>query len=264
MEKRESSRKTAPGAATLAGTLLFLVTGMWLVLSVVPAGWGLPTWLSTAADHWFLGWLLLPALGVVVGYCLNFPRWSYPYVGLQLIMSLYMTNVSTPGLRILGYTFPRHFLWGWLAWIPLFVAIGAGLLITRSLRPLGRFFTNLGGDATQLSFAFFGFFPLLILIAFDEVTDFFSLPWIALLSALMVLIAWLYMRQVDIPQRTAVLAGGLALLLAGTIVGTYMYWGKAGMALIPAITLSVIVGLVMLLPALIGFLYHLFEPGVQG
>jgi hypothetical protein len=205
----------------------------------------------------------VPVVGVV-GYCLSFPRWSYPYVGLQLIMSLYMTNVSTPGLRILGYTFPRHFLWGWLAWIPLFVAIGAGLVITRSLRPLGRFFTNLGGDATQLSFAFFGFFPLLILFAFDEVTDHFSLPWIALLSALMVATAWLYLRQVDIPRRAAVLAGGMALLLGGGIVSGYHYWRQEGMDLGAGITLSATIGIWMLLPALMGFLYNLFEPGVQG
>jgi len=261
METRENSRRPISGAEILAGTLPFLITGVWLVLSEVPAGWGLPNWLSYAADRWFLGWLLLPAFGVAIGYSLNFPRWSYPYVGLQFIMSLYMTYVSTPGLRILGYTFQRSLLWGWRAWVPLFVAIGVGLVITRSLRPLGRFFTNLGGDATQLSYAFFGFSPLLIVFSFDEINDQYSLPWMALLSALMLATAWLYLRQVGIPGRAAVLAGGLALLFAGAIVGTYLYWGKTDMDLIPSITLSFYVGTVMLLPALMGFLYNLFEPG---
>ncbi len=262
METREASRRPASGAATLAGTLLFLVTGLWLTLSVVPAGWGLPAWLSDTAHHWFLGWLLLPAIGLAAGYCLSFPRWSYPCVGLQVIMSLYMTYVSTPDLRILGYTFQRNMLWGWRAWIPFFAAIGVGLFITRSPRPLGRFFANLGGDATQLSFALFGSFPLLILVSFDEVKDLFSLPWLALLSALMVITAWLYMRQKDIPRRTAVLAGGISLIIGGVIAGNYIYWGQGGMDLVPAIVFSGMIGLVMLLPALMGFLYNLFEPGV--
>jgi hypothetical protein len=262
MKRPKELRRQASGTETLAGILPFLVTGLWLVLSEVPAGWGLPAWLADGAGRWFLGWLLLPAFGVAVGYNLSFPRWSYPYVGLQFFMSLYMTYVSTPGLRIFGYTFQRNLLWGWRAWIPLFVAIGVGLLITRSLRPLGRFFTNLGGDATQLSFAFFGSSPLLILVSFDEVKGLSSLPWVTLLSALMVVAAWLYLRQEAIPRRTAVLAGGISLILMGIIVGNYIYWGQDGMSLLPAIVLSGMIGLIMLLPAFIGFLYHLFEPGV--
>ncbi len=85
METREAPQRPVSGAATLAGTLLFLITGLWLTLSVVPAEWGLPAWLSNAADRWFLGWLLLPAIGLAAGYSLSFPRWSYPYVGLQVI-----------------------------------------------------------------------------------------------------------------------------------------------------------------------------------
>jgi hypothetical protein len=263
MKLHGNTQRQASSAKTLAGTLLFLVTGLWLVLSVVPAGWGLPTWLSSIADRWYLGWLLLPAIGLVAGYCLSFPRWSYPYAGLQFIMSLYMAYVSTPGLRILGYTFQRHSLWGWRAWVPFFVAIGAGLVITRSLRPLGRFFTNLKGDATQLSFALFGSLPFLILVSFDEVRDQLSLPWLALLSVLMVATAWLYMRQERIPRRAAVLAGGIVLIIGGINAGNYMYWGQDGMALGPALTFSGMVGLVMLLPALIGVLYNLFEPEAQ-
>src|SRR5574341_363489 len=137
MKTREASRRPVSGAEALAGTLLFLVTGLWLTLSVVPTGWGLPAWLSNAADRWSLGWLLLPAIGLAAGYCLSFPRWSYPYVGLQVIMSLYMTYASTPDLRILGYTFQRNMLWGWRAWTPFFAAIGVGLIITRSTHPLG-------------------------------------------------------------------------------------------------------------------------------
>ena len=67
--------------------------------------------------------------------------------------------------------------------LPFFVAIGVALVITRLFRPLGRFFTNLGGDATQLSFAFY------------EIKDQYALPWMAMLSALMIDSAWPYMRR---------------------------------------------------------------------
>jgi hypothetical protein len=59
METQDHSQRSTSGAETLAGTLPFFVTGLWHVLSDVPAEWGLPTRLSSTADRWFLGWLLL-------------------------------------------------------------------------------------------------------------------------------------------------------------------------------------------------------------
>ena len=68
----------------------------------------------------------------------------------------------------------------------------------------------------------------------------------------------------DIPRRAAVLAAGMALLLSGEIISGYLYWRQEDMELDPSITLSAMIGLWMLLPALMGFMYNLFEPGVQG
>ncbi len=59
------------------------------------------------------------------------------------------------------------------------------LLITRSLRPFLRLFTNIWEDWTLLTFGMFGFMPLLIGVGFDEVDRLYSLRFMVALTLLM-------------------------------------------------------------------------------
>ena len=97
-----------------------------------------------------------------------------------------MKHVATPGLRIFNYTFGRNDYWGWRAWIPLMAMVAIGFLITRSLRPVLRLFTNVWRDWTLLTFGMFGSMPLLVMISFDEVDNLYSLPFMVVLTLIMV------------------------------------------------------------------------------
>lgn len=224
---RDLKRSTFWGAA-LAGAALFLITGLELVLGEIPHDWTVPAWFPTVRYVASLGFLFMPAIGFGIGWIRSFPGWSYPYVGMTLITSLYMMNVATPGLRILGYEFGRNDLWGWRAWIPLAVMAAVGLLITRSLEPVLRLFTNVWEDWTLLTFGMFGFMPLLVAIGFDEVDRLYSLPFMVVLTLVMAGTAFAYLGSAYQRQRVLALVVGLFLVTTIVTAAPTMYWLENG------------------------------------
>ena len=242
-------------AETLAGMTLFLISGLGLILNEVPHDWVVPLWLTHLAGALLLAYLLVPAIGFGLGWIWGFPRWSYPYLGLALLVSLYMMNVATPGLRILNYTFGRNDQWGWRAWIPVSVMIVIALLITRSLRPLLKLFTNIWADWTLVTFGMFGFMPLLIGIGFDEVDRLYSLPFMVASTFLMVGTALAYLRSTRQWQRVLALLIGIILILTIVAIAPTVYWLENGWVNVQGVVVGgTIVGLVMFSPALIGLL----------
>ena len=242
-------------AETLAGMTLFLISGLGLILNEVPHDWVVPLWLTHLAGALLLAYLLVPAIGFGIGWIWGFPRWSYPYLGLALLVSLYMMNVATPGLRILNYTFGRNDLWGWRAWIPVSVMVVIALLITRSLRPLLKLFTNIWADWTLVTFGMFGFMPLLIGIGFDEVDRLYSLPFMVALTFFMVGTALAYLRSTHQWQRVLALLIGIILILTIVAIAPTVYWLENGWVNVQGVVVGgTIVGLVMFSPVLIGLL----------
>jgi hypothetical protein len=242
-------------AETLAGMTLFLISGLGLILNEVPHDWVVPLWLTHLAGALLLAYLLVPAIGFGIGWIRGFPRWSYPYLGLALLVSLYMMNVATPGLRIFNYTFGRNDLWGWRAWIPVSVMVVIALLITRSLRPLLKLFTNIWEDWTLLTFGMFGFMPLLIGIGFDEVDRLYSLPFMVALTFFMVGTALAYLRSTHQWQRVLALLIGIILILTIVAIAPTVYWLENGWVNVQGVVVGgTIVGLVMFSPVLIGLL----------
>jgi len=240
---------------TLAGMILFLISGLGLILNEIPHDWGVPLWLTHLAGALLLAYLLVPAIGFGIGWIRGFPRWSYPYWGLALLVSLYMMRVATPGLRILNYTFGRNDLWGWRAWIPVSAMAVIALLITRSLRPLFKLFTNIWADWTRLTYGMFGFMPLLIGIGFDEVDRLYSLPFMVALTFLMVGTALAYLRSTRQWQRVSALLIGIILVAAIVAVAPTVYWLENGWVNVQGTVIGgTIVVLVMFSPALIGLL----------
>src|SRR5512140_3172001 len=64
------------------------------------------------------GWIFLIAVIILItvltaGWIKDWPRWAFPYIGVMLGVSLMLSNSSTPGLVLFGYTFDRSELWGW-------------------------------------------------------------------------------------------------------------------------------------------------------
>lgn len=218
----------ASWAAALAGTALFLILGLGLIVGEIPHDWPVPTWLPHLRSELFLSTLVFPAIGLGIGWARGFPRWSYPYVGHVLLFSWYVMSVATPGLRVFNYTFGRNDLWGWRAWIPFFAMAGMALLITRSLHPVFKLFTNAWKDWTLLTFGMFGFMPLLVAVGFDEVDRLYSLYFMVALTLVMAGTALAYLRSTRLAQRVLALLVGIILTVTVVTVGPTVYWLEHG------------------------------------
>jgi hypothetical protein len=242
-------------AAVLAGEVVFLVAGLNLILGEIPHDWAVPTWLPHFGRTLFLISLILPAIGFGIGWIKGFPRWSYPYVGLELLTSLYMMSVATPGLRIFNYTFGRNDLWGWRAWIPFLVVAAIALSVTRSLRPLVNLFINAWRDWTLVTFGMFGFMPLLVGVGFDEMDRLYSLPFMFILTLVMAGTVAAYLRSGRPLPQVLALSVGITLIVAVTAIAPTLYWLEHGYVSVKGmIVTAALVMAVMFSPALLGLL----------
>jgi hypothetical protein len=198
----------------LAGTAPFLLWGLMLIALEIPR-----TWME---DSPVLGIALLGGLifalpvGMCIGWIKSFPRWSYPYVGNTLIFNFYLMNASTP-----GFLFGRE-LWGWRAWIPFLVIAGIAFTVTRSLKPVVRFYQNIVEDWTVLTFTLFGFMPLTVAILFDEMDRLYSLYFMVPLTILMCGTAFLYLYGKE--RRVLVLVTGISLIVVIAVLGPAFFW----------------------------------------
>lgn len=237
-------------SATLAAIALFGLWGLGLIFNELPHEWVLPGWVRSFSGLLLGGTIVLLPIGLCIGWIRRFPRWSYPYVVHSLIFSLYMMNVATP-----GFLFGRE-VWGWRAWIPLAVVAGVALLVTRSLHPLRKLFTNIWDDWTLLTFGLFGFMPLLIAVVFDEMDRLYSLYFMVILTLLMVGTAFLYMRRPDHRERISILLIGIFLTITLAMAAPAVYWlDHGGTNIVPAVVAGIVVFLVMVSPALISLMH---------
>jgi len=275
--------------ATLLGALYFLLVGLQLILSDIPLDSAVPAGLRTF-DWLLLFGLVIPAIGFAAGWALGFPRWCYPYIGGLLVYSLYMMNMHTPFWYHLGY---ENQDWGWRAWFPFLLAAatgatiswlscsrsspplppggeGSGVRADSPLPPAGEgqaavsaagvraFSTNIYHDPTLATYAMFAWMPLIIFVAFDEISYLYSLVYILLLTALMVATAVLYHRASRGDTRAVLLAAGLLLTLVVSELGMIAYWlPRDGVYLPGALLWGVFIAVVMLYPL---WLRHLARP----
>jgi hypothetical protein len=234
--------------ATIAGALFFLLAGLELMAGDIPRTWSIPNRLA-GVDFLFLFGLLVPAIAFAIGWVFYFPRWSYPYTAALPVFSLYMMSTATPLLRQLGYL---NRGWGYLAWIPFLLAVLVGLLLTRSLHPIARFFTNIRQDWTLGTYAMFAWMPMLISIGFDEIYRLYSLVFKLVLTILMVATSLLYLRAGRHKSQSRIMVAGVLISLAVTNIGSIAYWQPVGGVFIPgAIAWDLVILGVMFSPALI-------------
>jgi hypothetical protein len=220
----QSSEKSATSAQAMMGSLPFVVFGLFLILLEIPIDWKLPAWFDTFSGVIFVFLLILPAIGFGIGWVQKFPRWSYPYTGMAFVMTLYIANVTTPGLNILGYPIFGRDPWGWRACIPLATAFIAALAVSRSFQPFGKLFTNIWEDWSILSYLMIGLLPLLIAFQFDEIDRLYSLYFMVPFSVLLVGMVLLYLRSKSTQQQVLVLTIGVLAIIFPSVLGSNSYW----------------------------------------
>lgn len=241
--------------STLLGALPFMIWGFALIANEIPHEWIVPEWIQAGGSILFFSVLLLPAVGLAIGWIQAFPRWSYAFMASAVVFSLYLTNASTPGLTFFGLpTFGRE-LWGWRAWLPLLIGALVAVLISGSLRSVLKLFSNAWEDLTQLTFALFGTMPLLAAIFFDEIDRLYSLYFMVAFALVAVATAIIYLRSAHVRVRIMALAGGIVSTVAILVIGPNLYWqSHGGMNPIPSIVAGIILVLLMMLPSLIQYL----------
>ena len=249
-------------AAMLAGSAIYVIWGLEAICLEIAFASNEPWYTACIWVSQLLAWLvfLLPPIVVGYGWTRNFPRWTYPYIGAGLVYAAAMDGIPSPEFPISSGVYSP---WGWRAWIPLFLALTIALLVTRSLHPFTRFFSNAWQDWTLLSYAMFGWAPLLILAGFDEVSPELTLIFIPIVVIVMAATATLYLASPSISQRGWILFAGAFFSLAIMLVVTEIYWnGIQAVFDDPRITLIMVVFLgVMFTPGLIGVFRYFQQRG---
>ncbi len=183
----DHSKRETP-LAILAGILPFILFGLmytqkgidyhnrnsftfqWDSTSLTATGAGYFTplaWVGHGIDGDFIV-LGLVLIGLGIGWARRFPRWSYAYLGVTVMISVWLANIATPGFRLFGHIFGRE-LWGWRGWLPLLALIVIMLLLTRSLWSLRQLFVGMWQDWTRLSFFLYGALTWLIVgVSYDN------------------------------------------------------------------------------------------------
>jgi hypothetical protein len=255
----------------LYACLFFFMVGLVMIQMEIPPEWNLPAWFTYPG--WFLFALFLfPNIGVAIGWIKSFPRWSYAYILFAIVMSLYMKGVTTPGLELFGVQLFGRQLWGLRAWIPFYLAVVIGLIVTRSFEPLFALFSNIREDWTLASFSLFSCLPWFIWVCFDEIERSFSFPFMVVISLIFLITAWFYMRSAQQVQRALILLLSAVLTWALATAANAIYWNGRIEYWIPTpdhwyltvfrmtLTLGPIL-VIIFLPALIGILRS--EPRVH-
>ncbi|MEE4195674.1 MAG: hypothetical protein V2J07_10800 [Anaerolineae bacterium] len=213
-----TSEKPESWTATFTALILFLFLGLTFVIMEIPHTWTIPILLREIISVLLSGQLFLYPTLLCIGWIKGFPRWAYPYLGIVLLLSILLMNASTP-----GFLFGDE-LWGWRAWIPLLIISAVALLVTRSIQPLRKFFTNIKEDWTLLTFGLFGCLPVYAVINFDEMDRLYSLYFMVFLTVVMLSTVTLYMRSCTQRQRIITLLIGVILTIMIAKLGPVWYW----------------------------------------
>jgi len=184
------------------------------------------------------------ALGLFFGVLKGFPRWSYAYLGMCLYFGWIYNNQLYYGV-----------FYKWWVWLPSFIAIILGLLLTRSLQPLVRLLQGAWNDWTRLSFALCAFLlPMSTVFFFDDDWGVLQLYGLVFDTVLLAAVAVAFLRSRTSWGRVLSLeAAILILVVKGILEG---WFGGLGSALDWPVILFIIISYFgfLLLPAVIGLL----------
>jgi hypothetical protein len=251
---------------TLAGVIPFVQFGLtfnvgMLLLRASGSEQTSPLLVNLTSLLFLAGFLLIPVGGLGAGWVKGFPRWSYPYAGFAIIISVYLSQASTPGVTLFGYPLFGREPWGARACIPGVLMVLLAVLVTRSFRSIGRFFMHGFQDWTCFTFGLFGLMPLVNFISFDEIRDSYELPFQAALMAITSLTAIAYLRSRTQRGRVLSLFTGTLITVSIDVIGPALYWQDIGSVDAGGmIVQALIFTLFILSPAMLELVRHFAKP----
>lgn len=223
-------KESTPWGWALVGIIPFLFGPFTLLvqhLYWLAANAGVPLTGPFAVESLVIVYFVFIALigaVLVLAWVKGFPAWSYGLGMIFVLISLYMTQVAIPGLRLFGHTFQSNELMGLRAWIPLGLVTLTALIITHKdiARPFAVGLTELRQDLTRVSFGLFGFTPFILMIFFDEMHG--EELFLALTHLFLGACALVYLRARRVALGMGAMLGGLLLAYSASAVYLWWYW----------------------------------------
>jgi hypothetical protein len=154
---------------------------------------------------------LLALSGLLVGWNLRFPLWSYGYLGWSLLIAWFNTNTTIYGVD-----------WGYRIWIPFGITVLIAFLWTRSLDPLKKLLRDIWNDWTRLIFVMYAFGAFVSLI-YDENHNPYLLLFMAVATLIFAAGAWFFLRSSNMIGR--ILSIAVSFIAASVPMGiSYLTW----------------------------------------
>jgi len=201
------------GQAILGALALLPASLVW----TFPGNWGLD----------FINALSLPvgAVSLLVMFALfglawahDFPRWSMPVLTFVLLFSAYLMGVAIPSLT------GSNEVLGWRALGPVALTVLTLILLKPKAKPFSKLYHHIMADKTLVAYAMYGALPMALGFRMDEVHYKFDGPVMLVLSCLVVLGAYSYLRSENKWQKLVALVLASLLSIAIALAMTSTFW----------------------------------------
>ena len=206
---RSVDEPAAPGDVFL-GLGVFLLAILSSLANLLPVSGG---WTDPLRATLFVYPYVVVFIGLVAGWGLHFPRWSFPYLAYAVVC---LAALST------GDRTPLGLPW----WTPALVLVAILLLATRSARPLLSLGREVWRDWTQLSFAFYTLETTFASIALDETGRLYEFSGQMLMLLVLTAGALGYLRARTMERRFLYLVAGITAIWLIETVGSTFYWSR--------------------------------------
>jgi hypothetical protein len=175
--------------------------------------------LPVLAFTFFLAFFALSLLIFGMGWIKKFPKWTIHSIGISVIISLFLMNVSSPVLN-------RTEVWGIIALVPLILTIVTSFLLRPSFQPLRHLYNQIKEEKNILIFLFYGILPVILWMGFDEIYRPCLFIYPILLTIITAVTIILYLENKNKKHRNLILIFGTIIPIVIAIMGVMNVFGK--------------------------------------
>ena len=162
--------------------------------------------------------IILLVIGTIIAWFADFPRWSYPYVAVDIALLAVVILGSDAGM-----TFKENLMVKLQILLPVVILIAIVWLLTRRAHPAGRFIQNIRADWTLIPFMVYGLLPAVISNVYIGIRTPYGAPFLAMSTLFAIIGAYLFIvaRQTWRKLVALVICATLAWLFITLCSATY-------------------------------------------